>query len=246
MQIYVISLPCSVKRRQSIEANLRQLKLNYEVIPAIDGTNLSVEQQTLVKTEDQVYLEMAGGRQLMVEDKLSPPEVGCALSHLQVYQRILDSNEPYACVLEDDCLLTPKFLEAMQGLEQLPDDWDIVNFSYHIGLRNWCWARKYYFGESKEQYFQQVGLGNPTLDAIFNRRRFLCMAVTYFIKRPACERLIELGYPVRLTSDYLLGLVAYNRLKIFRAFPMKDYYMQLLDFESTISASRPRHKMVRI
>lgn len=246
MQIYVINLPSCVERRQNIEANLQQLGLQYEIYPAVNGFKLTEEQQSLVKAEDKVYLEMAGGRQLMIEDKLSPPEIGCALSHLQVYQKILDSNDEYACVLEDDCVLTPKFLEAMEGLKNLPDDWDLVNFSSHLGLRNWPWAKKYYFGSTNEQYFQRVGLYSPTLNAIFNRRRFLCMAVTYFIKRSACKRLIELGYPVRLTSDYLMGLVAYNRLKLYRAFPLKDYYMQLQNFGSTIESYRPRHRMVRI
>lgn len=246
MKIYVINLPQSDSRRQSIEANLQQLGLDYEIFPAVDGRNLTLEQQAIVKTEDQVYLPMAGGRQLMVEDKLSPPEIGCALSHLQVYQRILDSGDDHACILEDDIFLTPKFLEAIEGVNQLPEDWDLVNFSTHIGLRNLWFAKKYHFGSSKEQYFQRVGLCNPTLDAIFNRRRFLCMAVTYFIRRTACQRLIDLGYPVRLPSDYLMGLVAYNQLKIFRAFPMKDYYVRLTDQESIITSNRPRHRMVRV
>lgn len=246
MKIYVINLPQSTSRRQTIEANLQQLGLDYEIFSAVDGRNLTLEQQAIVKTEDQVCLPMAGGRQLMVEDKLSPPEIGCALSHLQVYQRILDSCEDYACVLEDDIFLTPKFLEAIEGVNQLPEDWDLVNFSSHIGLRNWWFAKKYQFGSSNEQYYQRVGLCNPILDAIFNRRRFLCSAVTYFIKRKACERLLNLGYPVRLTADYLTGLVAYNQLKLFRAFPMTNYYVCLTDQESIIAPNRPRHRMVRI
>lgn len=246
MRVYVISLPQCKLRRQSIEANLQQLKLEYEIFSAIDGNCLSEQHQKLVQTQDKVLLSMAGGRQLLVEDKLSNGEIGCALSHLHVYQKILDSQDEYACVLEDDCILTEHFIEAMQSLDKLPADWDLVNFSYHIGLRNWPWAKKYYFGSSNVQYFQRVGLYHPTLNAIFNRRRFLCMAVAYIIKRNACNQLIKLGYPVRLTADYLMGVVAYNQLKIFRPFPMKDYYMKLQNFPSTIDEERPQHKMVRL
>lgn len=273
----MINLPQSVERRQNIERNLRAFNLDYEIFPAIDGHNLSTEQSALVNTQEQIFLPMAGGRQLMIEDKLSEGEIGCALSHLQVYQKILESQDECACVLEDDCVVTDKFLEACEGIDKLPQDWDVVNFSYHLGLRNLPWAKKYYFGNvqsmhqkgrqqhfqlekpynpvqyfhcfgscSHVQYFQRVGLYHPVLNAIFNRRRFLCMAVAYFIKRRACEKLIELGYPVRLPADYLLGLVAYNQLKIFRAFPMRDYYIQLQDFPSHLSVNRPRHRFVRV
>lgn len=253
IHIYVINLPQSVERRQNIERNLQAFNLDYEIFPAVDGHNLSKEQSSLVKTQEQVFLQMAGRSQLMIEDKLSDGEIGCALSHLQVYQKILDSKEEYACILEDDCVVTDKFLNACEGVKNLPQDWEVVNFSYHIGLRNWPWAKKYYFSNApsslqvdRQQYFQRVGLYHPVLNAIFNRRRFLCMAVAYFIKRSACEKLIKLGYPVRLTADYLLGLVSYNQLKIFRAFPMRDYYMHLQDFPSYLSVDRPRHRLVRV
>lgn len=253
LKLYVINLPKSVERRDSIESNLQSLGLDYEIFPAVDGHNLTTEQQSLVKTEDQVYLPMAGDRQLFVEDKLSPGEIGCALSHLLVYQRILDSGDDCAAVIEDDCVLTPKFLEALDGVKCLPDDWDLVNFSNHVGLRNWWWAKKYHFGSepkaSNRQYFQRLGLCNPTLNAIFNRRRFLSGMFAYLIRRKACQQLIKLGYPVRLTSDYLAGIIAYNNLNLFRAFPADNhYYVGLASTSSTIASNdnRPTHRMKRI
>lgn len=253
LKLYVINLPKSVERRKLIEANLQSLGLDYEIFPAVDGRNLTPDQQSLVKTEDKVYLPMAGGRKLLVEDKLSPGEIGCALSHLQVYQRILDSGDDQAAVIEDDCILTPKFLEALDGISQLPDDWDLVNFSSHVGLRNWWWAKKYHFGTDSRsmhrQYFQRLGLYSSTLNAIFNRRRFLSGMFAYLIRRKACQNLIELGYPVRITSDYLAGIVAYNNLKLFRAFPADNqYYVKLALTSSTIAPqdNRPKHHMSRV
>ena len=84
---------------------------------------------------------------------------------------------------------------------------------------------------------------NPTIDAIHNQRRVLIYTTMYVVTRRACERLLELGYPVRLPSDYLLGLLCYNELRMFRAFPL-DHYVRFKDVPSTIGAGR-EHNLIR-
>ncbi len=42
----------------------------------------------------------------------------------------------------------------------------------------------------------------------------------------ACKKLIDIGYPVRMPSDYLTGIIAYNKLKVFCAYPLTDFSQQ--------------------
>lgn len=252
MKIYVINLPESVERRKSIEQNLQQLGLEYEIVPAVHGKRLTPEEQALVKTEDSVILELAAGKKVKFMDKLYPGEIGCALSHLRVYQKIIDSDDKCACILEDDSILSSHFVDAINSLDKITAPWDIVNFTDHTGMKNWKWAHKYHFGSDpesfKKQYFQRVGLFHPVLDAIFNARRFLSMAACYVINNEACKYLIEIGYPVRLPTDMLTGYFAYNHLRLFKVFPDLNYYVNYKSFDSDIKglSAIDEHKIVRM
>lgn len=252
MKIYVINLPESVKRRQSIEQNLQQLGLEYELVPAVHGKRLTPEEQALVKTEDSVILELAAGKKVKLMDKLYPGEIGCALSHLKVYQKIIDSGDECACILEDDCNLSPYFIEAINNLDKITTPWDIVNFTVHTGIKTWRWAHKYHFGSDpesfKKQYYQRVGLFHPVLDAVFNARRFLGATACYVITAGACKHLVEIGYPVRMSADMLTGYFAYNHLRLFKVFPAVNYYVNYCSGDSDIReiSAVSEHKIVRM
>lgn len=218
--------------------------VDYEFFDAVNGRALTEEQSSLFADDDIVTIEMAGGRKLLVEDKLSPSEKGCALSHLKLYQKILDDGVQRAVVLEDDLDLHQDVYDALNKIDCIKEPWDIINFSSHIGLKSLPFAKKYYADKEKGFYFQRLGMRNNTLDAIFNRRRVLICAALYVVTPNACRRLIELGYPVRLVADYLTGLVGYHNLKLFRAYPL-NHFIRFHEVDSIIG-NRPAHKMIRL
>ena len=77
MKFYVINLKRSPQRRQLMCEQLDKFGVDYEIFEASDGRALTPEEEAMVGTSDQVILDMAGGRQCLVEDKLSPAEMGC-------------------------------------------------------------------------------------------------------------------------------------------------------------------------
>ena len=66
-----------------------------------------------------------------------------------------------------------------------------------------------------------------------------------FITLKGAKRLLEIGMPIRLTSDYLLGLIAYNKLRLYKL----NSNQTLAKFDlssSTIDVndnSRPKHRL---
>ena len=44
-------------------------------------------------------------------------EIGCALSHLKIYQKTVDEDIPYALILEDDTLFDTEFPKYLNDLE---------------------------------------------------------------------------------------------------------------------------------
>ena len=244
LKFYVISLKNQAERRERITKLLDSRGVSFEIFDAVNGRELTDEQKALCYDKDEVVLEMTGGRKLLVEDRMIPSEIGCAMSHLALYKKIIDDGVQNAVVFEDDLELSDDTFEAISNIDCIKEPWDIINFSSHIGIKSLPGAKKYYANKEKGFYFQRLGMRNKTLDAIFNRRRFLTCTACYIIRPNACKKLIELGYPVRLNSDYLLGLVAYHNLRLFRAYPL-NHFIRFNEVDSVIG-DRPAHRMIRL
>ena len=252
-QCFVINLPQSGDRREQVTQDFTRIGLNFEFFAATNGRALSPAEEALClqgAARESVELEMAGGRKVIVENAQSPAEKGCSFSHLRLYQHILDLGLERAVIMEDDVLPNEYTKLVLESLDCIKEPWDIVNFSNNSGLKNAPLARKYYFGQDKQYYFQRQGMRNETLDAIFNRRRLIFGTYCYVITRHACEVLVKLGYPVRLNADYLLGLIGYNRLRTFMVFP---HNLSFIAFSSAANNStimtnveRPQHRLVRV
>ena len=52
---------------------------------------------------------------------------GCYMSHVLLWQKLLQMEDPHAVVLEDDTVITNNFSDELKArLERLPDNWDIL------------------------------------------------------------------------------------------------------------------------
>lgn len=243
---FVVNMPSAEERRTAMQETLGKLGLEFEFFTATDGRKLSEAEQAQCAISSEVILPLRGGRKLMVKNALAPAEVGCAFSHLRLYQQIVDSGLERAVIMEDDFIPHPDSLVALESLDKITEPWDMVTFSSHLGIKNLPLSRKYYFGGDKAHYFQRLGMHNPLLDAIHNQRRVVVCAAFYVVTRAACQRLLALGYPVRLAADYLTGLICYNELRVFRAFPL-NHYIKMRDVPSSIGdVSLREHDLVRM
>lgn len=68
---------------------------------------------------------------------ITPSEMGCSLSHHNVWKRIVQNRIPISMILEDDCaVIHPQFTANFNRLIQaVPNDWDVflLNFWLHRG-----------------------------------------------------------------------------------------------------------------
>ncbi|KDA93402.1 glycosyltransferase family 25 protein [Pantoea agglomerans] len=92
MKAFIINLDSSTDRRATIAAQCLTAGIHYEFIRAVNGKQLSDEERAQ-HTRPLNYAFKAG-------------EIGCALSHLSIYRKIVDEKIPQALILEDDALLT--------------------------------------------------------------------------------------------------------------------------------------------
>lgn len=102
MKTFVISLARAENRRLAMRRQLDALGVDYEIVDAVEGRSLS--EAELERVSDFRKMRRLGR-------VLSPGEIGCALSHLALYRRIVAEGLEAACVLEDDVVLSSDYPE---------------------------------------------------------------------------------------------------------------------------------------
>jgi len=177
---YVISLERAGKRR--IRALFEQEKLGfpYEVVNAVDG------QAAKGDYTGEGYTPEAGMRLRNIYQRrgLSHNEQACALSHINVYRKMLSDGVDVAIVCEDDAVFHCTGAELAERLGSMPEGWDLL-YLYHQGDIRAC-------GRGLVRFLSVPGF-----------------AVSYVLTREGARRLLELASPLRLAADALLGRAAF-------------------------------------
>ena len=109
MRIFVVSLKSAVRRRTSMINQLASLGLEFEFQDAICGKDLSPEDVKRLVDQKLAY-RYEGYR-------LTPGEIGCALSHRAIYKKIVDEKLPYAMIFEDDVAIRPELTKVVAAIE---------------------------------------------------------------------------------------------------------------------------------
>lgn len=109
MQVHVINLKEAADRRKSITSQLEKLGLSYEIFDAIRGSSL---------TGAELAAKVDMNEVAKYPNWLTPNMLGCSLSHLGVYQKIVESEIDWHLILEDDVELDPAIVSFMEAFEK--------------------------------------------------------------------------------------------------------------------------------
>lgn len=123
--VYVINLDHRADRWNRIDNMLIEIKKTYNVNrwSAINGKELDISQ-----LENKYNIKLSN-------DKLTRGEIGCFLTHRDIWKYIVDNNISYAVILEDDVILDFDLIKKIsKGLKKIiPDNWDFLYLdrNYH-------------------------------------------------------------------------------------------------------------------
>lgn len=118
--VLVINLERSADRRTKISTRLSELGIDFELIPATDGSALSDSDRA--KYDEAHVINN-------ISRPLSPAEVGCYVSHTKLWQRILDEHIPWAVILEDDVLIQADLKAILSAIDRMTFRWDFIRLA---------------------------------------------------------------------------------------------------------------------
>ena len=122
MKIFVINMKRDEKKRQQVKNEMAKHNIEFEFFDAIDG---SVTEHTGTSNDwhEPIY-----------HVHLTKGEVGCALSHYYVWEKIIKENISSAIILEDDFVVKdPKFLERMKSIPEANYDFIYLGRKKMVG-----------------------------------------------------------------------------------------------------------------
>ncbi len=157
--IFIISLPRSLERQRLITKSLNAKGLQYDLIEAVDGRSLSE------KYKSEVY-DSNKAKELFNRELLLG-EIGCALSHKKIYEKIMKEKIDYALILEDDAIVSDFVNEAIESCICTSFTWDIILFGHHATYKKnkaiksqfSFWGKKSY---DKLNFYRLVGKTSGT------------------------------------------------------------------------------------
>ena len=118
IQVFVISLECSLDRRKRVQEQMAKTGLQWSFLNAVDGYAL----QNMPSSYQKNKVKRLQGYEL------TPGEVGCYLSHIKAWERCLATKE-VTLIFEDDFILEPQFENVLYDLLGIASAWDLVRLS---------------------------------------------------------------------------------------------------------------------
>lgn len=133
-KIYYINLDRRPDRRKNVEKLIKYFELEdiTERIPAVDGSKLDLDNipKNIITPAG---IADAKDKNKMVYVLLTPGAIGCAMSHKDGYQKIIDNNLESALILEDDIRIDKDFHKKLHYLMNKAEelDYDVMFLGYH-------------------------------------------------------------------------------------------------------------------
>jgi glycosyl transferase family 25 len=211
--VFVISLESSNERRTHTARQLGNLGIPFQIVTAVDSYHPSVVEYHSKKLP---VFERNG----FPIRYLTKAEIGCVLSHVCIYRRMIDENIDVACILEDD----NDYDQELRNLLAL-DNINIVNWELlFLGHHGGSWSRGVYSRMNKKLNLNGFCIGEPVEAPLGT--------YAYIIRKSAATKLYQCYHPIRMPADHYTGHASALGIRSFVLTPPCAYNNP--SFKSTI------------
>lgn len=109
MRTFVLNLEHNTERKKYMQDILKGIPIDYEFFPAVYGKSIT----NIDQFYDSKLAEKKAKRQLNVG------EIGTAISHKNIYKKMIDENIEQALILEDDVTFLDGFIDVYKKIEKI-------------------------------------------------------------------------------------------------------------------------------
>ena len=214
MRIFIVNLEKDIEKKEKVLSYLNNFNLTAEVIPAVYGKNLSKQD-----LQDKVYD--------YPNCALTLGEIGCALSHLNIYRKVIKENIPLALILEDDAFIKKDirpFLNCLEKIDRTKQA-NVYLLSYITD----------YYPLSKRETSQ---------GPLYKMYRGYS-AFGYVINKEAAKRLAALQTPLKFEADMWEYFKLLCDINIYAAIPDLIYDNDEQKLNSNLEQERDKLKQKR-
>lgn len=116
MKVFLINMDDAKSRLDFMTEQLTKQGVEFERVSAVNGKKLRAED---IKKLNSVFLQFCARGY-----SLNRGEIGCSMSHMSIWRRIVDENIPKACIMEDDVTVLDTIRGNLEKLEKIvqPDE----------------------------------------------------------------------------------------------------------------------------
>ena len=200
---YCITLDRRPDRWQRFMGQTVAAGLHVKRWSAVDGQTIDV------KTDERISVFTK--RNIIEKTRRSHEEldsiggVGCALSHISLWKKLIESTDEYMLIMEDDASVPTDFVErantilAASAVLQNPDAWDV-----------WMLGGAWKAEESDIANYKM----NSHLEPVMPLGKFYLIHA-YIINRRAASAFLANCFPIQAHIDHYMSMCArFNRLKV--------------------------------
>ena len=202
---YVVNLDSDKKKWEDTTSTLSSLGIKHERFPAVYGKKLSPEYIKEI-THASVYYNQINGRSL---DQQVPTlgAIGCYLSHVGIWQKLVESDSDMCLVFEDDLAKTSSLKEVEDFVDTVPKGWDFIYLGYYKPLPSDGYDIR------KDNYYKVKGM--------------TYMTHSYLVSKQGATKLLKSALPIFCQIDsHISFLAARGDIEAYR--PIKSMFNQNL------------------
>jgi GR25 family glycosyltransferase involved in LPS biosynthesis len=121
MNIFIINLDHEIQRKKHMEMEMKRMNIsNYTFYKAIYGET---------ELQNYSFKVMNNWNDYFKNRTITVGEIGCALSHWNLWLYIINNNIDKALILEDDVVFEESFSETLYKIKELDMDFDFLYLS---------------------------------------------------------------------------------------------------------------------
>lgn len=193
----VINLDRAKQKYEHFQKNFQDFPIQPVRVPAVDGKKIDTSNTKLLTLRTRYDLQRSRYDHRTLATRGA---IGCYLSHVSLYKKIVDENLPGMFILEDDAKPLPEcYAKMVKALENAPPDADMLFLMYN----KICKHNMLPYNEYPDWVRIQ--------DIMFG-------TMAQFVTRKGAQTLLKYCFPIEMQIDDFIGVLSSAKRDEFKVY----------------------------